>query len=313
MLRERPAQPDPARPDRQPDSGTNEGGQGSEHSFLTGRFLLTALALIILAVSVSALTQWLADPPPENAEGVFWFFAAAAQGIITLFAFLLAGYALVENSLRAIEARDETLVDVHDELRSIYFDHFEVVGVFVGIATVGSLAMILVNSNYTTVVGTLFLFSVTALIDFIAIGLAVFFVFELVNPARTQDAADAIRRRFSPGESSVENAKEFFDTYRKLERDFRELARTLSESRAESEEPPIIDASHFSTREAINMMIQEEIITREFADRLHELRQLRNALVHGREMETDQASVRRLQDSHDEIKRILEELESEEA
>jgi len=50
-------------------------------------------------------------------ENVYWTYSAAAQAIAAFVALLVAGYAVVLSMMESAAQADETLIEIHEELK----------------------------------------------------------------------------------------------------------------------------------------------------------------------------------------------------
>src|SRR5260221_10462109 len=61
-------------------------------------------------------------PLRMSVDYIYWTFSSAAQSISAFVAFLLTGYALVHSLMESARERDDTLEEVHAELRKSYHE-----------------------------------------------------------------------------------------------------------------------------------------------------------------------------------------------
>jgi hypothetical protein len=209
---------------------------------------------------------------------IYWTFSAAAQSISAFVAFLLTGYALVHSLMETAREKDDSLEEVHGELRSTYYRHLRELALLTGAAVVLSLVVVYINRPGNPV-STLTIMLVAA-IDLAAIVGGLAFVVSIINPKKYQKAAERVLEQ-SPesktSEAETAPATQFFDAFLHLERLVREYlkARDLY---VPSRGAPRMS---YSFRQMTDALRQNEIIDRAFFTELLEINKYRNLVFHG--------------------------------
>lgn len=229
---------------------------------------------------------------PISTDYIYWTFSSASQSIAAFVALLLAGYTLVHALMDAARERDDSLEEVHAELRATYHKRLRALAWLTGAAVVLSLVVVYVNRPGDPP-SPLALASV-ALIDLAAVLSGLWFVVSIVNPARYKAAAKKALEE-QPGlaasTAARSSASEFFDAFRHLERLVRNYLRMHDlyiPSRGSQR-------MSYSFRQMIEALRQNEIVDHTFFNELLELNRYRNLVFHGHVEQVDADMVRRAQ------------------
>ena len=227
--------------------------------------------------------------PVVNTDYIYWTFSAASQSIAAFVALLLAGYALVHALMEAARERDDTLDEIHAELRSIYHKRLRALAWLTGAAVILSLLIVYVNRSGSPP-PTLALIGV-ALIDLAAVVFGLSFVVSIVNPAKYQKAAEKVLEHdASPhGPPTQSSASEFFDAFLHLERLIRDYLRA-HDLYVPSRGAPRMS---YSFRQMIEALRLNEVINRTLFNELLELNRYRNLVFHGHLEQADVEMVQR--------------------
>lgn len=128
-----------------------------------------------------------------NNDFIFWTFSAASQSISAFVAFLLTGYALVHTIMEAARERDDSLEEVHNQLKVSQHRWLTGLAALTGTAIVLSLVVVYLNRSNAPVAG--WMQALVALIDLVAVVGGLWFVVSIVDPRKYQKAAEKELRR----------------------------------------------------------------------------------------------------------------------
>ncbi|WP_116812865.1 hypothetical protein [Steroidobacter cummioxidans] len=213
-------------------------------------------------------------------DSLYWLFSSSAQAIAALFALLLAAFTLVVGRMDLAEQRDETLVDIHSELKKEYYGELRVLTELTGFAVIFDLALVLLHGTgiayqQAVVVGVIFLANVSAIV------LSVLFLFKVADPQKVGKKSSQLLR----GEGLEKSGKdipigEFVASFIRLERKLRLLA-DVDQPNAVSQDFSVSPTRHVSLRQVIRMLVSRGVLSKELAYRLERLSHYRNLVVHG--------------------------------
>ena len=122
-------------------------------------------------------------------DNIFWLFSSSAQAISAFIAFLVTGYIFALTAMEGLEKADETLAEIHFELKKEYHSRLTALSVLTGCAIISSLTAVYANGFEFAYRGVLF--CATAAVDLGAIIGGLLFVTSIVNPERYKKAAKA--------------------------------------------------------------------------------------------------------------------------
>ena len=234
-----------------------------------------------------------------NADYIFWTFSAAAQSISALIAFLLTGYTLVHTLMEAGRGRDDSLEEVHVELKRQYHQRLTLLVWLTGFAIITSLLIVYFNrSNAPAATWAILLVS---LIDLAAIVFGVMFVLSIVDPAKYQKAAKQALQQ-APGNvrSKTAPAADFFEKFIHLERVIRDYLRKQNLYIPSRGSPQM----SYSFRQMIEALFHNERINHNLFSELLEISKYRNLVFHGHVSSVEEAMLQRIQSATDEILKI---------
>lgn len=237
-----------------------------------------------------------------NDDNIYWLFSAAAQSVAAFIALLLAGYALVHALLEAARTRDDTLEEVHRDLRSLYHRRLTLLAWMNGSAIF--LSLLVVYLNKWSFAGKGALMSLAAAADVAAMTGGLTFVVKIVDPRRYAQAAERALREISPEfDLSGEPAPpaEFFEQWKALGRALRELLQRHDLYR-ESADPA---RRHMSFREMLEALAAAELADASFLERLADVNRYRNLVFHGHFPEADRGMIERVRQSIERVRRIV--------
>jgi len=223
-------------------------------------------------------------------DNIYWLFSASAQAISALFAFLLAGFALVQAMMESAQQRDDTLQEVHTRLQRDYYRRLVLLAVVTGTAIILSLALVFVNplvvKPLPVIVGFVALLDITAIVG------AIWFVVWIINPDRYMVAAKELikegKQELGLAVPTADPAT-FFTIFVQLEKIIRSLLK-----RKRLYEPSVTTARmSYSFRQMIDALYQSEIISQDFYNELQQINKYRNIIFHGHENRVDESMLQR--------------------
>jgi hypothetical protein len=233
-----------------------------------------------------------------NQDSYYWLFSTTSQTIASFIAFLLTGFALVLNMMDTLQQKDESLTEIHEQLKVTYYRRMLILSVISGLAILFSIAMLYVNGVEMENKPFLFVFSFA--LSVLSISLAIYFVIAIINPNRYKYAAEDIlkeeKTKFSITGSEV-NQVNFMNAYLDLERKVRKL---LKVKNILSEEKEI-----HSFRQLVTAMYENEMITNEVLYELLQINKYRNLVVHGHLDQVDEGMVDRVKKMQTELEMIV--------
>jgi hypothetical protein len=226
-----------------------------------------------------------------NHDYVFWTFSAASQSISAFVAFLLTGYALVHNLMESARERDDSLEDLHNELRGSQHKWLTGLAALTGVAIVLSLVVVYLNRSNVPVAAWLQI--VVAVIDLGAVAGGLWFVVTIVDPRKYQKAAEKELRRESVASEPQTSSAEFFAAFLHLERLVRDYLRSR-DLYVPSRGAPRMS---YSFRQMIEALLKNEKIDQGFFAELMEINKYRNLVFHGHVSSASVSMVHRVREA----------------
>lgn len=227
-----------------------------------------------------------------DADTHYWYFSAAAQTIGTFIAFILTGYAIVITILSDIESKDETLTEIHAQLRRDYHSRMTLLAVLTGVSIISSLCGIVLNKityPFKWLVLILSLFLIAAIVI-----LGINFVLSIVDPDKYTKTATSLRasadKKMIPSGTSI-TAGEFLARFIAIEKDLRDFIESSDFFRGQLD----YERQVLSFRRMIEILRLNNLIQPNERDELMGLNQYRNLVAHGRQEQVDTAVNRRIE------------------
>lgn len=226
-----------------------------------------------------------------SVDYIYWTFSAAAQSISAFVAFLLTGYALVHSLMESARERDDSLEEVHADLRKTYHQRLTTLAWLTGTAIALSLLVVYCNRPGSPVSAWVQL--CVAGIDLSAIAGGLYFVVSIVDPGKYQRAAAKALEQAAEPAAVVSPSNEFFEVFLHLERLVRDYLRDR-ELYVPSRGAPRMS---FSFRQMIEALRVNEKIDGSFYEELLEINKYRNLVFHGHVTQVDASMVNRTRDA----------------
>ena len=210
-----------------------------------------------------------------NSDYIYWTFSAASQSISAFVALLIAGYALVHTLMEAVRERDDSLEEVHAELRFRYHTRLRELAWVTGAAI--SLSLLVVFFNRSDVPTPRLALLLVAALDLAAVVGGLAFVVSIIDPRKYEKAAGKVLESIPQVSASSTSASEFFDAFLHLERLIRDYLRS-GDLYVPSRGAPRMS---YSFRQMIEALLQNERIDRYTFDELLAINKYRNLVFHG--------------------------------
>jgi hypothetical protein len=234
-------------------------------------------------------------------DNYYWLFSASAQAISALFAFLLAGFALVQALMENAQQRDDTLFDLHERLKKEYYNRLILLSAVTGCAIILSLFIVLVNpimterDTFAVVFGIIY--NIGAIVG------AIWFVIWIINPDRYVVVARELllegKMEFGLTNTN-QNAALFFIEFVQLERTIRDILKNKRLYEPSIGSPKM----SYSFRKMIESLYQNKIISEYYYYELLNINKYRNIIFHGHETTVDESMLKKTASALIEAKNI---------
>ena len=211
---------------------------------------------------------------------ILYIYSSLAQIIGALLGLTIAGYSIIDSKIKSLGDEDTTITDYTNELRQEYFISLLCIIILSIINILFCLIVLSIYNNqlytcldfFMTETITIFIFIMLFTINFVC----------YLNPSKIQKKGSTEKKEIEKEYSSSSPEKTdtfspFVTYYNLLERLIKTYACDLINSK-----PAILKIQIF---EALDILLQHEIINRKIYNRINELRRYRNALVHS--LDTD--------------------------
>ncbi len=226
-------------------------------------------------------------------DSVDWLFSSIFQGMAGYIAFVFTGYVLYLQNLQSKVDKDETLVDVLEELKIKNFKKFRFLSILISTTLIYALAMLLMNhaiaNDHHRFMFAKFgiAFALWAIVD------GIFLVLSLVNPKKIETESQVMLKQsniifqketvpLKTGEDNraqkptmISNGK-FFPVVVKFEPLMRKIAKKHGISAQDSGKPA-------NMRRLIDILHINQKLSSDQYGRLMEIYKYRNLVVHGHE------------------------------
>lgn len=219
-------------------------------------------------------------------DQIYWLFSSAAQSIAAFIALLLTGYAFVVNVMDNLEVRDETLAEVHTDLKASYYKTLKNLAVIGGSTIIASLGMLFANYYGNWVRSALLIPTTVGIVLTIFIG--VLFIIEIVDPQKYKKKARYLLKEEEEKaihkKGSEVSTGEFMEAFISFERQMRDL---YYKTDFYNQEISYKNSAPRSLNELITLFFKAELLHREELELLRELIKTRNFVVHGEQTQID--------------------------
>lgn len=232
-----------------------------------------------------------------NNDYIFWTFSAASQSISTFIAFLLTGFALVHTLMESARELDDSLEEVHSQLKVTQHRWLTGLAVLTGTAIVLSLLVVYLNRSNAAASGWLQV--LVSLIDLGSVVGGLWFILSIVDPRKYKKAAEKELQKevqASAPEPQTKSA-DFFAAFLHLER----LVREFLQSRNLYVPSRGAPRMSYSFRQMIEALLKNETIDQNFFAELMAINKYRNLVFHGH---VNSSSVSMVHRAREAIKRM---------
>jgi hypothetical protein len=220
----------------------------------------------------------------KDQQNFYWLFSSSAQVVAVFVAFLLTGYAIVLNVMDGIQAKDDTLEEIHHKFKTNYYRWIILISIITGLAIGFNLWMVYLNGIDWCNKNWLYLISV--ILDGLVVILGIAFVITIINPGRYKKIAREIlkddKKEFPPS-SAQDTTAAFMNEFIKLERTIRDVLARRELYRAYGNTPQMA----FSVRQMVLALYQNELIDQNTLNELNRINKYRNLVVHGHQTQVD--------------------------
>lgn len=265
----------------------------------------TALILFLLAVAGIGFIHSLSE------NQTLYFSSTLAQVSATLFGLTITAYAFIEGKLSKDAEKDDSFVDIANELTASY-RRILLVGTFLtGIALILCMSNILVG-DYSKLVANgwsyrflVFVLNNSFTFSMASIVCSLYFTYKATDPKRIEKANRRVvsDNQYITGNETAEKEKnyfvEFLTNYNELEKQITSFVHSKKN----------IDNTYPVLSKSIYYLKNTGVIDYHLFVRLHEIRQFRNSLVHGTNPFVSESTFNVLVQLTDEIIKILEDHE----
>lgn len=236
-----------------------------------------------------------------SGDHIYWLFSAAAQSIAAFIALMLAGYALVHTLMESARKKDDTLDEIHAVERERIHNRLALLAGTTGLAITLSLVTVFTNNwNFPCKV---WLVSISAAIDILAIAGGLAFVVSIVDPRRYERiAVKELRGRAQRSDrpSEAKPADSFLEEFRRLELATRRALRDHVVAVSGNGQPRM----SLSFRQTAEVLLADQLIDLELSKELYEIYKYRNFVIHGNVASADSDMIDRTRDAAERVSRI---------
>jgi hypothetical protein len=164
-------------------------------------------------------TQIIMDyKAPDN---IYWLFSSSAQAIAAFIGFLAAGFFFVYDSIDKQVEKDETLEEIYADIKIQYYRRLKILFILTGLSVILSLLVVFLNGYDLHWFG-LILQSLTALLNILTIGWAIWFVIFIIDPDKVKRTAQKLieenKEVFEPKGRDSLSRGEYLDKFAALEK-----------------------------------------------------------------------------------------------
>ncbi len=251
-----------------------------------GSYPLGWLGLLLLLAVVAFLEKYVTDylrTHYSTCDSLFWFFSSSAQSIATFVAFLLTGYSLLLSIMDRLEEKDETLEDIHHNLKLSYYQEVRILLILTGAAIVCSLGMIF--SHEANFSGKYQIILAVILLNASTVFFGILFVLDIIDPAKYRRMAQQIIDAKADGftiTGKMVNRVDFFVGFLELEKKVRTLWESHNEKTLETR-----SKAFSSFKEMCDSLLYQQQIDKDLHNKMIEVSRYRNLVFHGRIEEVD--------------------------
>lgn len=265
--------------------------------------LLILLIAILVVLSVILYLIYTGDInliQKANQQNIYSLYSSAAQAIATFIALLIAGYAIIYQAMDNIENRDESLKEVHEELKKECHEKIKYLSITTGATILLSLLILWLNGYEMPIIK--YLMIITDALIVITIILAIWVLIDIIDPNKIKKAANRLldeNADFKPDDGLDEAI--FIKEFIKLEKETRYLFKEF--------DIPIKRRYNefYGFRQMIDALFRFECLSSENYARLKTVNEYRNLIVHGHEKKANKKMFNEVK----ELQKIINKLDSD--
>jgi len=219
-----------------------------------------------------------------NENQILYTYSTLAQVIASLFGLFLAAYAILDPKLKDIGDKDQKSLDFVNEIRRNHFINMIVLSIACAISII--LCILGLNCyNALTPKGLSFLLNQSIFTCTFSIMLFLLFGCVLLNPKSLSNIGTKekklIEHEFLSSEiEDGDHFRPYIAYYNKLENLISSFALELMQKDLGESDSQAINNRSILIFQALDILLQHEIINRRYYDIIDELRRYRNAIVH---------------------------------
>jgi len=211
-------------------------------------------------------------------DTLYWLYSTIAQALTAYIALIFTGYTLFYSILNNLEQQDETLIDIHRELKQKYFNNLLVLFIFSIISIFLSLYLILfIECSNELKCGFIF---ITIFLTSISFLLGFRFIYSALNPRKYHNIAKTLLKEIQKGKGEPDKTTrtDFIEQFIEIEKSINEF---IDKHRNEIKIRDYYTQKFISIRKLIEALLYNELIDRKEYEKLVELNKIRNLIVHG--------------------------------
>lgn len=248
---------------------------------LSPHFPITSLSsLFIMLTIVTTAVALSGHGILLNETQIMYLSSTSAQVISAIYGLTLTGFIFVRNELSREEFRDDTLIDVVENLKSRYF------WLLIFITSLVIVTLLLANLEISYEysgeqrINTLIVNAGQSAFMSSLLAIA-YFIFDIISPNRIERASKSLQNKLDPhnSESAKGNLEEFLRDFNEIERLLRQAASDYQQGAAFSDERRY--SRRLSNARLVEILFRNERIDESLYGKLRELITLRNSIIHG--------------------------------
>ena len=227
--------------------------------------IISFLIFVDLVFMLSEIAKFV------NPDSLHWLFSTSAQSLAALIAFLIAGYAFTHNTLS--QEKDETLIEINNEIKGKYFLLLKWILLFALIGILGDLLSIALIKNKFYFNFFNIIYSLTFISNVLAIILTIIFILYIMDPKRISKTAKEIYKKtdFIKSDEKVDYSKFLMNVV-----NFEKLLKGILVNKK-----LIKKGISITIKNMLVILLRNELIDKNLADKLDLIRRYRNIAVHG--------------------------------
>lgn len=220
----------------------------------------------------------------HDTQNIYSYYSSSVQVVATFIAFLIAGYAIVNEIMKNLKDKYEEKKEIYVGLEKKYYNQLKILTLITGLTIILSLIVLWALGygfqfqNYLIVVTDFFIV--------LTIMGAIWFVLEIIDPDKGDKIAKEIRtKEFGPIVESGDVGT-FIENFINLESLVRRIFVT-SDLRVGIDRP-------ISMRRMLEILLKYQIVSKKTYDNLIKVNKYRNLVVHGHQKDVDEKMIEKV-------------------